>query len=128
MRRQQKGSSWIPGMGGEEDDVDEIPNIKRDDRFDSDDIVILSSALKEAEGVCDELDGFKKSIKEDVLASKENHFALDCHCHEAETWIAILRGHNASLRNFKERRDRGGGVGAVSTRKASGITRTASRR
>lgn len=90
---------------GNINEEDELPSFDYENSgARSNDIVTLSQALKDAETVREELDRFKETIKDEILATRETWLAIHSHCYETETWIGTLRSQVSNLRLFDVRR------------------------
>jgi hypothetical protein len=83
---------------------DDIPNFDLDERTRSNDPVELTAAMKELDEVKTQLDTFKETVKDEVIAIKESYFAISSHCYETETWIGLLRSHIRALRDYEMQR------------------------
>jgi hypothetical protein len=84
--------------GGQEED---IPNFDMDDRTRTNDVVVLSAAMKELDEVKAQLDSFKETVRDEIVAIKESYFAIHSHCYETETWIGLIRNHIRALRDYE---------------------------
>ena len=94
--------------GGDATADDDIPNFDMNEKCRSNEVSVLSAALKELEEVKNQLDTLKETAKDEIVAIKESYFAISSHCYETETWIGLLKSHVKSLKTFAEGRSADG--------------------
>jgi hypothetical protein len=98
--------SGVSSLFSGDPENEDIPNFEISAKCRSSDMAELTSSLRQAQEVDEKLDCFKDELKDELLAIKENYFAVCSHCYEMETWIAIFRGHVRCLKTFMEARKR----------------------
>jgi hypothetical protein len=101
----EKGEQLRKAAAGSGGDDDDVPSFDYEGRCRTNDVNQLAAALKEVEDVKEQLDKFKETVKDEIIATKETYFAIHSHCYETETWIGTLRSHVSNLRLFDTRRD-----------------------